>query len=225
MSGMSSTAPRRGRPTKNEAHLSRSTIVTAALALIDSEGVGAVSMRTVGRRLGVDAKSLYHHVAGKEQLLDAVAESILASIEVPVPTGDLRTDLRAAAHAFRVQALSHPQAATLVLTRQLKSVRSLAPVEGVLHILLTAGFDSDEAVNMLRTMLAALIGTLLREVNAGPTYGTTDTAGIAARAADLTEAGLPSIRAVAPQLARFDAEAEFDYMIDAVVDLIVARRA
>lgn len=210
---------------KDDAHLSRAAIVGAALTLIDAEGVGAVSMRTVGRALGVDAKSLYHHVAGKEQLLDAVAESILESIDVHVPTGDLRADLTGIARAFRTASLAHPRAAPLVLTRPVQSLAGLAPTQSILAVLLNAGFAADEAVHLLRSLLATLIGTLLREVEATPTFGLIDAGAIAQREAVLGSCSLPAVRAVAADLARFDAETEFDYMIGLSIDAVQARVA
>ncbi|GAB2551023.1 TetR/AcrR family transcriptional regulator C-terminal domain-containing protein [Nocardia heshunensis] len=180
-------------------------------------------MRAVARVLEVDPKSLYNHVDGKDGLLDAVAEHLLGSIELPTRTGDLRTDLRAIATAFRDRALLHPAAAALVLTRQLASVAGLAPIQAVLEILRAAGCAPNEAVHLLRTMLAALIGTVLREVNAGPVYGTSDTAGIAARQTILEQSGLPAVVEAAPYLARFDSQAEFDFTIDVALDAVIAR--
>ena len=66
--------PRRGRPPKALAQLTRATVREAALTVIDSDGIAAVSMRSVSRLLGVDAKSLYHHVADKQTLLALMAD-------------------------------------------------------------------------------------------------------------------------------------------------------
>jgi TetR/AcrR family transcriptional regulator, tetracycline repressor protein len=223
MSPMSTSTARRGRPPKGESQLSREAIVQATLRVIDAEGVTAVSMRAVGRVLGVDAKSLYNHVDGKDGLLDAVAEHILGTIALPEHTGDLKADLRAIAHAFRERALAHPEAASLVLTRQLASFEALAPIEAVLTVLRAAGCPTNEAVHLLRTLVATLIGSLLREVNAGPTYGTTDTEGIARRQAILVNSGLPAIADAAPHLARFDASAEYEFAVDLALDAVLAR--
>lgn len=140
-----------------------------------------------------------------------------------VPTGDLRTDLAGVAHAFRAAALAHPRAATLVLTRQVQSLAALAPTQSILDVLLTAGFAADEAVHLLRSLLATLIGTLLREFDAAPTFGMTDAEAIARREAGLAACGLSAIAAVAPELARFDADAEFAYMIGLSIDAVEAR--
>ncbi|PXX68663.1 TetR family transcriptional regulator [Nocardia tenerifensis] len=216
-------AARRGRPPKGAGQLTRAGIIEATLKVIGSDCVGAVGVRAVARQLGVDPKSLYNHVDGKDGLLDAVAEHLLGSLELPSRTGDLRVDLRAIADAFRRRALRHPAAAALVLTRQLGSAEGLAPVQAVLEVLRSAGCSPEEAVHLLRTVLATLVGTLLREVNAGPTYGTGDLPGIAARRATLERSGLPAVVEAAPYLARFDSEAEFDYAMELALDAVVAR--
>lgn len=217
------TTPRRGRPPKAEALLTREAIRTAALDVIDEDGISAVSMRSVSRRLGVDAKSLYHYVEGKDDLLDAVAESVLAQLNMPALTGRAEVDLKALAHEFRRATLSHPEAATLVLTRQLSSAAGLGPIETVLTVLRAAGASSKESVQLMRIMLATLIGTLLREVSAGPTFGTSDAHARAERQHDLEAAGLPQVAAAAESLARFDREAEFSAAVDLTVKFIISR--
>ncbi|HEX4813406.1 MAG TPA: TetR/AcrR family transcriptional regulator, partial [Nonomuraea sp.] len=64
---------------------------------------------------------------------------------------------------------------------------------------------------------------LLREVNAGPTYGTTDLSGIAQRRSILERSGLPAVAAAAPHLARFDAAAEFEFTVSLALDALTAR--
>lgn len=209
------TEPRRGRP--RTPLLSRESIVTATLQVIDSEGIAAVGMRSVARALGVDAKSLYNHVDGKDGLLDAVTEHLLAGLVLPAPTGDARGDLHAVARCFRDQALRHPQAAPLVLTRQLASVQALAPVNAVLAVLRAAGAGTEDAVHMLRMLLATLIGTLLREVSAAATFGGDD------REGTLAASGLPALAEAAPHLARFDREAEFEYTVDLAITAVLDR--
>lgn len=225
MTSMTTSTPRRGRPPKSEKQLSRLAIVEATLKVIDAEGVAAVSMRAVGRVLGVDAKSLYNHIEGKDGLLDAVAEHMLGSIALPDSSGEVRADLWAIAMAFRERALAHPEAASLVLTRQLASFEGLAPVEAVLGVLHNAGCAPSESVHLLRTFVASLIGTLLREVNAGPTYGTTDTAAIAQRQAILEASGFPAVAAAAQHLARFEGAEEFEFAMNLALDALLMRLA
>ena len=224
-SSSSKPSPRRGRPPKGAVQLTRDAVIEATVAVIDAEGTGAVSMRSVARVLGVDPKSLYNHVAGKDDLLDAVAEHILDGIALTEPTGDIRADLTAIAHAFRDRAMAHPEAASLVLTRQLASLAGLAPIESVLRILRGAGCPPGEAAHLLRAMVATLIGSLLREASAGLTFGLIDKTAIANRTATLTQAGLPAIADAAPYLASFDARAEYLYAVEFALDAVMARLA
>ncbi|RSD20915.1 TetR family transcriptional regulator [Amycolatopsis eburnea] len=196
--------------------MSRDRILREALALVDEEGLDAVSMRKLARRLGVDPMSLYNHVDGKDALLDGVAEVLLAAIPAP-PPGGLRETMSALAHGFRDAMLGHPRAAPLVLTRQLASMTALAPVEAVLGPLLAAGFPPERAVHGLRAVLAFLIGTLMREVEAAPTFSSTGDPG---RLADLSASGLPAVTAAAPYLAVCDHEAEFEFGLRILLDAL-----
>ncbi|MFJ5172889.1 TetR/AcrR family transcriptional regulator [Streptomyces griseoviridis] len=217
------TPARRGRPRKGASTLTREAIVEATLALIDDDGVEGVGMRTVARRLGVDAKSLYNYVDGKDDLLDAVAEHILIGLAFPEPTGSLDVDLRAVGRTFRANTLAHPRAGALILTRQLDSAAALYPTERLLSMLRAAGCRPAEAVRLLRTLLATVVGTLLREVTAGPTFGEVGPAGEGRRRADLESSGMPALVEAAPHLARFDHDEEFEYTLDLVVTAVTTR--
>lgn len=217
------TTPRRGRPPKDQPQLTRSAICEAALTAIDRDGIAALSMRSVAQLLGVDAKSLYHHVAGKDDLLDSVADHLLGQLRAPEPIGDLPTDLKALAHEFRRVTLTHPEAGSLVLTRQLSTLTGLAPIDAILSILRRAGADPEHAVRLVRMLVATLIGMLLREVSAGPTFGSSDPDDIARRRHDLENSGLPDVVAAAAHLARFDRNAEFDAGLDLVVEFAASQ--
>ncbi|MEU9979368.1 TetR/AcrR family transcriptional regulator C-terminal domain-containing protein [Streptomyces sp. NPDC051014] len=214
---------RRGRPPKGAPHLSRDAIVAAALEAISLHGIDGISLRRVAAALGVDPKSLYNHVSGKDGLLDAVAEHILGSIPLPTPTGDVRRDLRAIAHAFRDSTQAHPKAAPLVLTRQLTSPAGLAPVNAVLTALHAAGCPRQTAVPLLRSLVATVTGTLLREAHATPSYGTADTLAIAQRQTALEQSGFPRLAEAAADLARFDSDAEFAFTLDLALDALMTR--
>jgi AcrR family transcriptional regulator len=218
-------APRRGRPPKAQAQLTRSAIREAALTVIDRDGIAGVSMRSVSRLLGVDAKSLYHHVADKDDLLDSVAEYLLGQLGTPEPTGDLRTDLTALADEFRRATLTHPEAACLVLTRQLSTLAGLKPVDAVLSVLRQAGAGPEHAVRLTRVLVAAVVGMLMREVSASPTFGSSDPGDIARRQGELETSGLPAVAASAAHLARFDQDEEFASGVELLVDFVAFQLA
>lgn len=212
------TKPRRGRPPKGSADaLSRERVLSEALALVDEEGLDAVGMRKLARRLGVDPMSLYNHVDGKDALLDGIVEVLLASIPASTPGADLRETLHRLASDFRRAMLDHPRAAPLVLTRQSDSLAALAPTEAALGPMLAAGLPPEPAVHVLRAVLAFLIGTLTREVNAAATFSG---AGDERRRAELEASGLPAVVAAAPHLAVCDHEAEFEFGLKILLDAV-----
>jgi AcrR family transcriptional regulator len=93
--------------------LSRERVLRAAIAFADERGVEALSMRKLADELGVQAMSLYNHVANKEDLLDGILDSALAEIAVPSPDVDWRAQIRAVAISAHETMLRHPWAAEL----------------------------------------------------------------------------------------------------------------
>src|SRR5207342_299453 len=81
------------RPTEvvNRAPLNRERTLQVALVIADDEGLDAVTMRRLAHELGVEAASLYHHVSGKNQILDGLVDAVAAQIEPPAPFTDWRT--------------------------------------------------------------------------------------------------------------------------------------
>ena len=98
--------------------LSRERIVTAAVAVADRGGLAAVSMRNVGRELGVEAMSLYHHLRGKEELLDALADWAFAAITLPAAGSSVARGDGARTSSARVVLRSHPWALGLLESRR-----------------------------------------------------------------------------------------------------------
>src|SRR5436190_20528452 len=109
-----------GRPalSRDSAALSRNTIVRAAVDLADSGGLAAVSMRSVARRLGVEAMSLYHHVANKEAILDAMVDEVFTEFHAPRPGGDWADEMRQRSRTARAALKRHPWAVGLMDSRR-----------------------------------------------------------------------------------------------------------
>lgn len=94
-------AQTRGRPRADQPKLSRDQILDAALALLAESGLGALTMRSLARRLGVDPMAVYHYFADKDELLSAAAERSFASLRPRMPAaGDWSDRLRALARAY-----------------------------------------------------------------------------------------------------------------------------
>src|SRR5689334_14411240 len=95
--------------------LSRDAIVEAALALVDEQGLEALSMRAVGSRLGCEAMSIYRHVSDKAHLLRLIGDAVAGEIRLPSPEAtDWQQTLRELLRELRRVALRHPGAFALV---------------------------------------------------------------------------------------------------------------
>lgn len=98
-------APRRRGPRPRH---SREEVVRAAVAIADARGLGAVTFRTVATRLGTGVMSLYSYVPDKQTLVYDMVEHVSGELELPVPTGDWRADMRLLAHRQRALLHRHP---------------------------------------------------------------------------------------------------------------------
>ena len=145
-------------------HLSRKVLVREALALLDSEGLNALTMRNLADRLGVVPNALYRHVKDKDDLLDGVLDEAVAS--VPLPPGHLGWEegLVAMATAIRATMLEHPAITSLVVSRPSLGPASLAIGEYVFGVMLEAGFTPRLAERSLNLMLTYTLGFVALEV-------------------------------------------------------------
>src|SRR5690606_40325986 len=121
--------------------LTRERIVDAAAAVADSGGLESVSMRNVGRELGVEAMSLYHHIAGKEALLDELADWIFARIHLPTAERGWRDEIAARSRSAREVLTAHPWGLALVESRRTPGPAVLDHHDAVLGCLRGGGFS------------------------------------------------------------------------------------
>ncbi len=127
--------------------ISRERIVRAAFEVADESGIASLTMRELGRRLGIEAASLYNHVRNKDELLDAMTDLVVAEIERPSPEADWREAMERRAISARQAFTRHPWAAGLIDTRGLNGPNGAAYVEAILGCLLDAGFAPGVAGN------------------------------------------------------------------------------
>ncbi|MCX7619789.1 MAG: TetR/AcrR family transcriptional regulator C-terminal domain-containing protein [Acidimicrobiales bacterium] len=144
--------------------LSRTRVLDAAMALVDREGLERLTMRRLGQELGVEAMSLYHYVASKQELLDALVEHAIGEIELPPPDEAWDVQLRLLAHQFRQVGLRHPGVASLFGTRALRSVSAFAPLERSFSLLRAQGVPPEAAVDAVVTLAAFVFGYVLVEL-------------------------------------------------------------
>src|SRR5437660_2112271 len=115
--------------------LSRARVLQAAVALADEHGLDALSMRRLARELGVEAMSLYNHVASKDEILDGMYDSVVEEIELPDGVTDWKAAVRAVATAERDVLLRHPWAVGLSTSRQGSGPAKLRHSDRLLRIL------------------------------------------------------------------------------------------
>jgi AcrR family transcriptional regulator len=150
-------------PASRRPELSRDRVVAAALALIDREGLEAMSMRRLADELGVGTMSLYHYVADKEDLSKAVLEVVLGDFHRPKPDEPWTDMAKAVASGFRASALAHPAAIGL-LFREGRTSSASARWEDVRLGLAAIGATSDQIRRALRTISRFVIGWCMAEM-------------------------------------------------------------
>jgi AcrR family transcriptional regulator len=211
--------------------LDRSRIVGAAVGFIDEFGLPGLSMRRLGSILGVEAMSLYRYVPGRENLLDAVVESILAEMLedeeiLDAPRDGWQDFLQRLAHGVRRVALAHPKAFPLVASRPTEApwlrppLRSLQTVESFLTGLLGEGFTEGSAVSAYRAFTSFLLGHLLLEVSAlGADVGPLDVMddGEDSNHKPMT---YPTVERLGPALAEDRSAVEFEEALEELLERI-----
>ena len=144
--------------------LSRERILDAAIALADAEGTEALSMRRLGRAMGVEAMSLYRHVADKGDILDGIIERVLESIELPALDEEWRAAMHRRARSARTVFSRHPWAIGLLESRASNSSpRRLAYFDTILGVLRRAGFTNQLAMRGFSMLDAYIYGYILQE--------------------------------------------------------------
>ena len=156
---MTATTGTAGEP---RAPLTRARVVRAAMALADETGVEALSMRKLGEAVGVEAMSLYNHVANKDDLLDGMIDVVFSEIELP-GDGDWRTAMRRRAISVRHVLSRHRWAIGLMESRTTPGPATLRAHDAVLGCLRGAGFSLELAAHAFSAIDSYVYGFALQE--------------------------------------------------------------
>ena len=142
--------------------LTRERIVRTALAIVDRDGLSALSMRRLGTDLGVDPMAVYYHVPNKQALLDAIVEAVMAEIDLGVDDAASPAEERilCAARAYRDAMLAHVNALPIVMSRGPATPVAMRPVELLIGILRDAGLPPSQAMAGLNAIAATVRGTI-----------------------------------------------------------------
>ncbi len=213
----------RSRRPGSRTPLSRERVLRAAVALADEDGLDALTMRTLAKRLGVEAMSLYNHVASKDALLDGMIDLVFDEIEPPSPAQDWKAELRKRARSTRAALLRHPWAVGEMEGRRTHGPANLRLHDAVLGCLLAAGFDDAMAVRGYSVQDAYIYGFALQQTDMSP-QSREDFAAVARQ----QMADYASSLADHPHLARvvggyvaehgYDYEEQFIFGLDLILD-------
>jgi len=151
-------ATRTPKKTESRAPLSRELVFETAVAYADEHGIGELSMRKLGQELGVEAMSLYYHVANKEEILDGIGDHVIGEIEL-VPLGDdWKATLREQILTARRVMKRHTWAPKIIETRTTMSFATLRYMDAVGGMMLSGGFSVDLMHHAMHALGSRLLG-------------------------------------------------------------------
>ncbi len=156
-------APKTKPATKPRSPLGRERVLLAAVALADEHGIASLSMRRLGDVLGVEAMSLYNHVANKDELLDWMVDLVFSEIDLPVGGADWKTAMRERAQSARQALGRHPWAIVLMSTRTSPGPATLRHHDAVIGTLRAAGFSVALTAHAFSALDSYIYGFALQE--------------------------------------------------------------
>jgi AcrR family transcriptional regulator len=194
-------------------------VLRAAVRLADEGGLDAVSMRRLGQALHVEAMSLYKHVAGKEDVLDGMADLITGDFAVPSSDGDWRESIRRSATSAHEVLLRHPWAGSVIESRSSAGPARLRYIDAVIGVLATAGFPMPIVVRAIMTLDSYVYGFTLQEL-AWPFDAESAAASADALARSLPAGRFENLRAMAGMVTSepWTAVVDFPFGLDLILD-------
>ena len=197
--------------TNTRTPLSRLRIAQAALAVVDRDGLEALSMRRLGAELGVEGMAVYRYFPNKAAVLAGVVEVLLAELVIPPPSTVRWTDVfRDVSRAYRALLLRHPHAIPLLAALPLTDPAAARAAGSVMALLRAAGFDAESALRTLATITSYVVGIAQWEVGTAP---------LRAEGRDVTlpPDADPYLVELLPQLAEDDCDETFEFGLDVIV--------
>jgi AcrR family transcriptional regulator len=158
--------------------LSRQRVLRGALVLADRDGIGALTMRRLGQELGVEAMSLYNHVADKGDIVDGIVDLVFSEIAVPSGRADWKAAMRLRAISAREVLLRHPWASSLMQSRTSPGPATLRHHDSVIGCLRDAGFTLGMTAHAFSVIDSYIYGFAQQQQNL--TYTTSEEAAVVA---------------------------------------------
>src|ERR1700761_5101672 len=214
--------------------ISRDAIVAAGIAVLDREGLAALSMRRLAEELGAGPASLYWHVGSKDGLLDLVLDQIIGEVKVPDPDpGHWQEQLREVAREQRRISLRHPYVVRISIGRIPMGPNALQYSERVLGILRAGGLPPRLAVQGYLVLIATVNGFTVDETGVEDSGAPDRDPAHLAEAAEMARdyiASLPTnlfphMTSLASEFAVAAPDERFELLLDIFVDGLARRAA
>jgi len=140
-------------------------VVRAAVALAGDSGLESLTMRKLGEVVGVEAMSLYNHVANKDDLLDGMVDAVFSEIDLPSGAADWKTAMRERAVSARTALSRHPWAIGLMESRTSPGPATLRHHDAVVGSLRGGGFSIEMAAHAYSALDSYIYGFALQEAS------------------------------------------------------------
>ncbi len=202
--------------------LTRDRIIAAAVAFTDENGIESLSMRKLGHELGVEAMSLYNHVADKDDILSGMVDSLFAEFEMPVGE-DWKSAVRVTAFSAKNVIAAHPWAVGLLSARQGMGEGTFQLMDAMMGLLLDAGYDTPTTHHAWHVIASHVMGYAFQEANSP--FGDGDDHDHEASVELIRRFGdqFPSLAQVAPHLMECSYDEEFAFGLEIILSGIEAR--
>ncbi len=217
---MAKKSPEGAEETSPRLPLNRDRILAAAVEIADESGVGAITMRAVAARLGVEAMSLYNHVANKDDILDGMADLVAEQFDLPEDVDDWREAMRRRSVSARQVFDSHPWAPMLFDSRESSGPARLHYYDWVLGRLLAAGFSIDGAARAFSLLDSYIYGFGIQQFNGAADGDASREEMAEALLAFVPPEEYPHLHQMASHAMQvgYDAEADFDFGLEIILD-------
>jgi AcrR family transcriptional regulator len=143
---------------RRRAPLSRERILRTAVAMADSAGVEAASMRKIAQELGVVPMALYKHVANKDELLDGMVDVVVGEIDPPPTDVDWKTAVRRRILSARQTLHRHPWASRVMESRTDPTPTMLEYMDSMIGMFRAGGLSMDLTHHAMHAMGSRLLG-------------------------------------------------------------------
>ena len=214
---------------RRRAPLSRERVLRQAIAIADDGGIESLSMRKLAGALGVEAMSLYNHVANKGDLVDAMVDAVIGEIELPPDDEDWDVAIRKCAISAHETFVRHPWSCSLVIAPSMvPTLRSnrVRYMEWLLRRLRKAGFSADLTYHAYHALDSHILGftiwALGHAAGARTSAGDESIADVAARyIAELRAGDFTYLAEHAEQhltAPAGDTKSEFEFGLDLILD-------